>query len=190
MHPLCYRKPSPEELKDWKKKLIAYANYIDIVDNLIVIMKKVIEDKLSGTAQKVVLALSDAVSAGLISAYNMFKSAYGEVLKGKAPDFTSSIPFPPPPPFSSPSKDTDSISLFQLTWNIVKGALNVAGQKSSKLAEYLGPLDVSGDELVKDLNKYFGKPEEHPSEALRKPFPAAQPPATQQVQRGIKGVKH
>ena len=78
-----------------------------------------------------------------------------EVQEGNPPDFSAAIPFPPPPP--SPSSH-DNTSWFQLAWNIIRDALNVAAQKSSKLAEIIGPLDAAGNKLVEDLNKYFGAP--------------------------------
>lgn len=155
---LSYSKLGPEEQKDWEKKLIAYANYVNITDNVLVIMMQIVKQKLpAGTAQKVVLASCDAVSAGLLAAYNEFKKAYGEVQQGNPPDFSGTIPFPPPPP-SPPSDKDAAISWFQLAWNVIRDALNVAAQKSPKLAEIVGPLDAAGNKLVEDLDKYFGAP--------------------------------
>lgn len=117
---------------------------------------KAVQEKLEdGKAKKIVLSSCDAVSAGLLAAYYMFQKAYIDVKAGKKPDFKATIPFPPPPP-SPPSGDADSISWFQLGWDAVRAALSVAAQKSDKLAEIFGPLEAAGDQLVKDLDKYFG----------------------------------
>ena len=118
---------------------------------------KIVQEKQSGTAQKILLASCDATVTGLQAAYKMMYDAYGEVQKGNKPDFTGTIPFPPPPP-SPPSSPDQGVSWFQLAWNIIESALDLAAQKSPKLAEIMGPLSQAGDQLVKDLDKYFGPP--------------------------------
>lgn len=137
--------------------MIRYAEYVSITDNTVLIMMQIIKEKLSdGTAKKIILAACDSVIAGLQKAYDIFHDGYEAAEKGEQPDFSGEIPFPDKPP--APPPDGDSISWFQLSWNIVKNALNLAASKSSKLGEILPILEAAGNKLVDDLNKYFGKP--------------------------------
>lgn len=167
--PLLFRKKlTPEQQKDWEKKLIAYANYVYITDTAVVGIIKIVQEKLrDSTAKKVVLSSCDAVIAGMQKAYDMFKSGYEQVKKGYKPDFTKEIPFPPKPP-GFPT-DKDYVSWFQLAWNIIESGLNLAAQHSSKLAEILPPLEAAGDQLVKDLKKYFGAPKKESLQEMDPP---------------------
>jgi len=90
----------------------------------------------------------------------MLKDGYDQVKAGKAPDFTNEIPFPPPLP-SPPSETSDMPSWFMLAWKAVEGGLNLLAQRSSKIAEILPPIQAAGDEMVKDLIKYFYPSHQH-----------------------------
>ena len=137
--------------------MIAYANYIDITNDVVIGITKIVNDKLSdGTAKKIVLDSCDIIHAGLLKGYNIFKAGYDQASAGDQPDFSSDIPFPPKYP-AAPSGG-DSVSWFQLGWKVMRDALTVAAQKSAKLVEILPPLEKAGNKLVEDLNKYFGPP--------------------------------
>ena len=152
----CRKKLTPDQIKEWSTRLIGYANYVNIVDDIVVLVHQIVLEKAkTNTAVKIVLATLDSVSVGLRGVYDEFKVGYDEVQKGSAPDFEAPIPFPPPPP-SIPDKG-GAVSWFQLGWSIVRSALNAVALKFSKLELILGPLDKAGDELVKQLNKYFGQ---------------------------------
>ena len=153
---LCRKKLSPEEVKAWQSKLIGYANYVNIVDDVIVLIHQIVLAKVpDSNVQKAILASLGGVSAGLMAVYNEFKNAYDQVTKDKViPSFTGDIPFPPPPP-TIPDKGS-AVSWFQLAWNAIQSALDVAAQKSPKINAILVPLIKAGNELVAELEKYFG----------------------------------
>ncbi len=142
-----------EEQKDWEEKLTKYAYEVSITCNILLGIDKIVKEKLSGKPLGVLDSLIQAVYAGLLKVYDMLSTAEDQVKKGQKPDFTGDIPFPPaPPPLPEPSQ---APSWFQIAWNTVEDALNLLAEKNAKIAEFLPPIEAAGDELVKDLEKYF-----------------------------------
>ena len=137
--------------------MIGYANYVRIVDEVAILIHEVVKARIMDeTAKHIFMAILGSISAGGMSVYTEFKSAFDKVVKdGVVPDFEGEIPFPPPPP--SIPDERSAVSWFQLGWNAIESALYIAAQKSSKLRAALDPLEKAGNELVKELNKYFGK---------------------------------
>ena len=153
-------KLSPDEQKIWMKKMVTYANYTVLADDVIVAIKVLIVDKLhDGDAKKILLASCDSAITGLQKAYSIFKDGYTAAEAGNKPDFSKDIDFPPAPP--SPSSDSSkSIVWFQVTWNAIANVLNIAALHSNKLAEILPGIIAAGNKLVSDIEKEFGKPQD------------------------------
>ena len=145
---------TPEQQTEWKKKLTNYAYEVSIACDALNAMQKVIQGKVSGTVFKVMDASIRAVYAGLLKVYDMLNDAMSQVKKGLMPDFTGEIDFPPQPP-PLPSDPSKIPSWFQIAWKTIEDSLNLLAQKNPKLAEYLPPIEAAGNELVKDLEKYF-----------------------------------
>ena len=148
--------------------MISYANYLSVVDDIIVVIMKIIQEKLGdGTTKKAILASCDSIVAGIQKAYDVFKTGYSDAKEGKKPDFTHDVDFPPAPP--TPSSYSDGVSWFQLSWNAIRSILDAIALKSTKLAEFIPIVTAAGDKLVEDLDKAFGKPKDKPKESSTKP---------------------
>ena len=114
------------------------------------VMEKVADRKAKGVMD----SLIRSIYAGLLKIYSMLSDAYKQVQNKKYPDFTNDVPFPPAPP-PIPSNPTDMPSWFMSAWEAIQGALNFLADENSKIAEILPPIEAVGNELVKDLQKYF-----------------------------------
>ena len=149
-----FNRLNPKEKKDWEKKLTTYAYEVNIACQVLLGVDKTVKKKLTGKPLGIVDSVIRAVYAGLQKVYQMLADAKKQVDQGNAPDFTGDIPFPPPlPPI--PSDPNQNVSWFTIAWGTVKDMLNLLAEKSPKLAEFLPPIEAAGDELVKDLKKYF-----------------------------------
>jgi len=115
---------------------------------------KEVEAKVTGKALGIIDSSIRATYAGLEATFTMVKNAYTDIQNNKYPDFSGDVPFPQPPS-PPPTKSADAPSWFMLSWKLVKDALNFLATKNAKLAEFLTPIEAAGDELVKDLQKYF-----------------------------------
>ena len=148
------RKLTPEQQKDWEKKLVEYAYIVSISGEILLGIDKLVKEKVTGKPLAVMDSLIRSIYAGLQKVYSMLKDAYDQVKAGKWPDFTSEVPFPKPLP-NLPSSKSDMPNWFVLAWKTIEDALNLLAQRSSKLAEFLPAIEAAGDELVKDLTHYF-----------------------------------
>ena len=146
---------TPEEKKEWKEKMQKYAFICSIAGNVVFLIKEIVHKKISDkTIQDAVMTTCDAVLTALDKAWSEFNNAYQQAEKGIKPDFSYNPPFPPAPPTPS----DDPVSWWQLGWNAIKLTLDAIAAHNKKLGEIMPLLDAAGDELVKDLNKYFGSP--------------------------------
>lgn len=146
---------TPEEQKEWEEKMQKYGYICSISGNIIYLIRQVVNEKITDkTIKDAVLTTCDTVLAGLHEAWSEFNNANEQAKKGIKPDFSYTPPFPPAPP--SPSDDP--VSWWQLGWNAIKLTLDAIAAHNKKLGEIMPTLDAAGDELVKDLNKYFGSP--------------------------------
>ena len=164
------RKLTPEQQKDWEKKLIQYAYVVSITGEILLGVDKLVKEKVTGKPLAIMDSLIRSIYVGLEQVYTMLKGGYDQVKAGKWPDFTNEVPFPPPLP-PPPSSPTDTPSWFVIAWKTIEDGLNLLAQRSSKIAEFLPPIEAAGDELVKDLTHYFPPSHNHQIPTLTS-FPA------------------
>ena len=146
---------TPEEKKEWKEKMQKYGYICSISGNTVLLIKEIVHTKISDkTVKDAILTTCDTVLDGLDKAWSVFDNAYQQAEKGIKPDFSYNPPFPSAPPTPS----DDPVSWWQLGWNSIKLTLDAIAAHNKKLGEIMPVLDAAGDELVKDLNKYFGSP--------------------------------
>ncbi|XP_065914048.1 uncharacterized protein [Dysidea avara] len=111
-------------------------------------------EKLKGEPLGITDATIRSIYAGLAKVFTMLQDAYKQVQAGTKPDFINELPFPDPLP-ALPANPTEFPSWFMIAWKTVENTLNALATRNSKIAEFLPPVEAAGDELVKDLEKYF-----------------------------------
>lgn len=150
---LC-SKLTPEQKEDWEKKLRQYAYIVTITCDALVGIDKLVTEKLTEKPLGVMDSVIRGIYAGLAKVYTMLKDGHEQAQAGTKPDFSNELPFPDNPP-PLPGSNTDFSSWWMIAWNIVKSGLSMLATKNSKIAEIFPPIEAAGDELVKDLEKYF-----------------------------------
>ena len=168
-----YRPLTPEQQKDWEKKLTQYAYINNITCEVLLGVDKLVKEKAKGKMLGIIDSLIRAIYAGLEKVYSILKDAFDQVQAGKSPDFTNDVPFPPVPP-SMPSFTGKFPSWFMIAWKTVEAGLNLLAERNSKIAEFLPPIEAAGDELVKDLQYYFPPNHQHQLPDLQE-FPTLPP---------------
>ena len=188
---IIIRPLTPEEQKEWEKKLTQYAYIVSVTSNTLIEVNKAANEKLTGIPLGVTVSLTNALLVGLEKVYDILSGAYDEVKDGKWPDFTSEVPFPPAP--SPPPSNIDgSPSWFETSWRTVQDDLDYLALHNGKIALLLPPIVAAGDELVRELQKYFPPDNGYkypslksfPSFPTAKPHPAKCDGQTTQVQIG------
>lgn len=141
--------------------------YIDsVVCNILVKINEEVKEKVTDQkATETTNSLIKNTTTGLEKVYSMLEEAHNIVEAGKWPDFTNEVPAPPAPA-PPPSSISDMPSWYMITWTTIKDGLSLLTQRNSKIAEVTPPIEVSGDELVKDLMQYFSPSHQHQIPAL------------------------
>ena len=145
---------TPQQQQDWEKKLKQYAYIITTTCDVLLGIDKLVMEKLKGKPLGIMDATIRSIYAGLAKVFTMLHEAYEQAQAGTKPDFTNELPFPDKLPVL-PANPTEFPSWFTIAWKTVENTLNALATRNSKLAEFLPPVEAGGDELVKDLAKYF-----------------------------------
>ena len=145
---------TPEEQKNWEKKLTQYALIITTTSTALLEIDKLVRKEMKGPKLAVVDSLIRALYAGLESCQSLLSDAMAKVKAGKMPDFNGDVAFPKPLP-NFPANNEDMPSWFMLNWEIIESTISLVATKNPKLAIILPPIEAGGRELVNELQHYF-----------------------------------